>query len=89
MSFQNLFCGILFCISAAALIIACLAFTNKGGGKGEYYEDWRGPCPPNCITLANQCLDGSGGKASEKACVTYNNPRTPYPCPMYPACAKY
>jgi hypothetical protein len=33
---QSLFCGILFCISVAALIIACLAFTRKGGG--EYYE---------------------------------------------------
>jgi hypothetical protein len=35
---QSLFCGILFCISVTALIIACLAFTKKGGGKGEYYE---------------------------------------------------
>ena len=36
---QSLFCGILFCISVAALVIACLAFTKKGGGKGEYYKD--------------------------------------------------
>ena len=34
---QSLLCGILFCISVAALVIACLAFTKKGGGKGEYY----------------------------------------------------
>ena len=34
---QSLFCGILLCISVTALIIACLAFTKKGGGKGEYY----------------------------------------------------
>ena len=26
---QSLFCGILFCISVSALIIACLAFTKK------------------------------------------------------------
>ena len=36
---QSLFCGILFCISVTALVIACLAFTKKGGGKGEYYEE--------------------------------------------------
>ena len=33
---QSLFCGILFCLSITALIIACLAFEKKGG-KGEYY----------------------------------------------------
>ena len=31
---QSLFCGILLCISVTALIIACLAFTKKGGGEG-------------------------------------------------------
>ena len=36
MNSQSLLCGILFCISIAALIIACLAFTKKGG---EYYKD--------------------------------------------------
>ena len=34
---QSLFCGILFCISVTALVIACLAFTKKGGG--EYYME--------------------------------------------------
>ena len=38
LNLQSLFCGILFCISITALIIACLAFTKKGGGKGEYYK---------------------------------------------------
>ena len=37
MNLQSLFCGILFCISIAALIIACLAFTKKNQG-GEYYQ---------------------------------------------------
>jgi len=32
---QSLFCGIIFCISIAALIIACLVLTKKGG---EYYN---------------------------------------------------
>ena len=26
---NNLFCGIIFCTSMAALVIACLAFTKK------------------------------------------------------------
>ena len=26
---ESLFCGILFCISIAALVIACLAYTKK------------------------------------------------------------
>ena len=38
MNLQSLFCGILLCISIAALVIACLAFTKKGGGNGEYYD---------------------------------------------------
>ena len=42
---QSLFCGILFCISVTALIIACLAFTKKGGG--EYYEEGVAT-PPRC-----------------------------------------
>ena len=42
---QSLFCGILLCISVTALVIACLAFTNKGGGKGEYYKEL-GPVLP-------------------------------------------
>ena len=31
---QNIFCGILLCISIAALIMACLAFTKKSSGEG-------------------------------------------------------
>ena len=33
---ESLFCGILFCISLVALIIACLAYTKKEL-PGEYY----------------------------------------------------
>ena len=61
MSFQSLFCGILFCISVAALIIACLAFTNKGGGKGEYYKT-----EPACVQIP-RCLQNTCLKASVKA----------------------
>ena len=52
---QSLFCGILFCISITALIIACLAFTKKGGGNGEYYDGSAPaptPSPPWSITAA-------------------------------------
>ena len=35
---QSLFCGILFCISVSALIIACLAFTKKGVGYERYAD---------------------------------------------------
>ena len=60
---QSLFCGILFCISVTALIIACLAFTKKGGGKGEYFKGASGSgnlgsscgCPAVCI---GQCKHG-------------------------------
>ena len=51
---QSLFCGILFCISVTALIIACLAFTKKGGGKGEYYKESTPPPAPLYVT--NECL---------------------------------
>ena len=43
---QSLFGGILFCISVAALVIACLAFTKKGGG--EYYEERLSTSYPAC-----------------------------------------
>ena len=51
MNFQSLFCGILFCISITALIIACLAFA-KGKGGGEYFEapPTPGPKPPTTPT---------------------------------------
>lgn len=56
MNLQSLFCGILLCISVAALVIACLAFTKKGGGNGEYYD---GSAP----TGADSCreIDTDGG----------------------------
>ena len=34
---ESLYCGILFCISLIALILACLAYTKKNPG-GEYYK---------------------------------------------------
>ena len=55
---QSLFCGILFCISVAALVIACLAFTNKGGGKGEYYEETSNSCTGEDCGV---CLSGGAG----------------------------
>ena len=44
---QSLFCGILFCLSITALVIACLAFTKKDGGKGEHYNN---PIPVMPVT---------------------------------------
>ena len=35
MNLQSLFCGIIFCLSITALIIACLAFTKGKGGIRE------------------------------------------------------
>ena len=32
MDLKSLYSGVLFCISTTALIIACLAFTQKNGG---------------------------------------------------------
>ena len=51
---QSLFCGILFCISITALIIACLSFT-KGSKGGEYFEEQveGSPCTVNVINPAN------------------------------------
>ena len=59
MNLQSLFCGILFCISVAALVIACLAFTKKGGGKGEYYKDTP---PPITATEVVNCINKSAIK---------------------------
>jgi len=39
MNLQRLFYVILFCISVAALVIACLAFAKKDCGKGEHYDN--------------------------------------------------
>ena len=50
---QSLFCGILFCISITALIIACLAFT-KGKGGGEYYKETPVPLP-----IQTTCTSGA------------------------------
>ena len=56
---QSLFCGILLCISVTALIIACLAFTKKGGGKGEYYKGASGdPVSLKCLQEAAQYAGG-------------------------------
>ena len=41
---QSLICGILFCISVTALVIACLAFTKKG--SGEYFAPEVGASSP-------------------------------------------
>jgi len=57
---QSLFCGILFCLSITALVIACLAFTKKGGGTGEYFElqhHSKHSCQPN-----------KNGKCAEPVC---------------------
>ena len=46
---QSLFCGIIFCISITALIIACLAFTKGNGGppppKAPLKAPFGGPPP--------------------------------------------
>ena len=45
---QNIFCGILLCISIAALIMACLAFTKKSSGEGfELGSVSPGPSSPS------------------------------------------
>ena len=68
---QSLFCGILFCISITALIIACLAFTKKGGGKGEYYKGAVGGYSDiNCII------------AAADVAVKFTSPDSPQPSPM-------
>ena len=68
---QSLFCGILFCISITALIIACLAFTKgKGGGGGEYYTcpgtiKGQGMCSSTC---SGCCIKKGAGGLSPKFC---------------------
>ena len=65
MDLENLYSGILFCISLVALIIACLAYTKKNQG-GEYYKDTlkkfgtESPSPP-CPSKYNGML-GPGFK---------------------------
>ena len=72
MTKQNLFCGILFCISVTALIIACLAFTKKGGG-GEYYKEYatcasaKSWCPSMCAA-AILGVDGRKGGGAAMGC---------------------
>ena len=64
---QSLFCGILFCISVTALIIACLAFTKKGGGKGEYYEGTSDdPVSLKCLVAAAQYAGVAAHKAGQE-----------------------
>jgi len=43
---QSLFCGIIFCTSVAALIIASLAFNKKG--NGENYKEVSSSNPATC-----------------------------------------
>ena len=62
---QSLFCGILFCISITALVIACLAFTKKGGGKEGYLahpdempfkcHEWQAACAPTSKVYRQIC----------------------------------
>ena len=58
----SLFCGILFCISVAALVIACLAFTKKGGGKGEYYKGESSD--PVCVKNLFKCIRAAANDAA-------------------------
>ena len=44
---QNIFCGILLCISIAALIMACLAFTKKSSGEGFELGHFHSPSAPD------------------------------------------
>ena len=64
---QSLFCGILFCISVSALVIACLAFTKKGGG--EYYKErlsTPSPIDPCVLEVFGQVI---GSCAAQQNCV--------------------
>ena len=51
---ENLFCGILFCISIAALVISCLAYTKKKSGS-EYFES-DDPLVPCCCSGGSTCF---------------------------------
>ena len=83
---QSLFCGILFCISVTALIISCLAFTKKGGGKGEYYEELgpprgTGPCGVLAWDGAQACSPPRNcrDKEGNPACCCKNRPHSSNP----------
>ena len=68
---QSLFCGILFCISVAALVIACLAFTNKGGGKGEYYKDKSKQLKYKYTNAKNECNPAKNCNVCAACCKGY------------------
>ena len=73
---QSLFCGILFCISISALVIAYLAFTKKGGGKDEYYETPKAPGTIECKPVGSGLYAGSGhphGPLTAAQCKTHYN----------------
>ena len=53
---QNIFCGILLCISIAALIMACLAFTKKSSGEG--FELERNISPAHSNTWEEGVMSG-------------------------------
>ena len=55
---QDILCGILFCISVTALVIACLAFTKK---KPSLQRVPQAPCC--CMDPAqDQCAPGAAGQ---------------------------
>ena len=66
---ESLFCGILFCISIAALVIACLAFTKKKSGS-EYY------CNVGGASDVQLCVGAEGdatklGYVANKKCMPF------------------
>ena len=58
---ESLFCGILFCISIAALVIACLAYTKKKSGIPSTVPPPMGKCdaPGRCC-----CYDPMTGSVN-------------------------
>ena len=78
MSNCNVYFVILFCISITALIVACLAFTKKGGGRGEYYNDGFVPecnVDKGCNVCA-ACCSASGAPQVFSDCdACFNAPR--------------
>ena len=81
MNLQSTLCGILFCISVAALIIACLAFTKKGG---EYYTGTPTPqCNLGCQNKARGSdahYDAGFGERCAQQGLINGCPQNPYCC---------
>ena len=57
---ESLFCGILLCISIAALVIACLAYTQKKPG-GLTMPPPKGKCNSSNNCCCNNSLSGEWG----------------------------